>query len=577
MDHFARLVYLRTIAVQPPPPSTSMDGQAAAAAAAAAAAVAAANANAGQPPNNPTGAEAISEWPPPLGPPQQQQQQPQQQQQQQQQNQQQQQQQQLMPAKKSKKRPREYTAESEDESEFLFADAALATWWRREGRWKMDDYNDLPRNCSPNTLINFIGRTKAGQQFLRLHLAKLDGLRHTKKKSNGRLHVAVATAWERLGDYHKARDLLQAAVRLCPEENEYQWLLCKVQRQLYMLESQAAAMERLPEQSQRVYPTPGQIERRRARDLSIAEFVAKYCEAGVPVIITDIVETMTRQPWDLNHINQVAGLCRVVLKRLVNLSVEWAKLELAKESTVAEFIQSLKHPGRDADHESLYLFDWSLPIHCPQLAQEVTIPHYFRDNFLTHTPEGSLYQNSWPSLFIAPAGMVSELHIDTHGTSFWMALLHGRKRWTIFHKSDTPFLYPFYPHSMDPVFEADLTCPNLNTHPLLSLTSPRECVLQPGELLFVPARCPHRVENLDTTIAISGNFVNKANLRAAMEELEVSALVDPPAHQLLRHLQEISRAISTPTPASRIAHTLQTFQTTDSRDFMPSFTQQTNR
>lgn len=60
-------------------------------------------------------------------------------------------------------------------------------------------------------------RTKAGQQFLRLHLAKLDGLRHTKKKSNGRLHVAVATAWERLGDYHKARDLLQAAVRLCPE------------------------------------------------------------------------------------------------------------------------------------------------------------------------------------------------------------------------------------------------------------------------------------------------------------------------------------------------------------------------
>lgn len=475
----------------------------------------------------------------------------------------------------SKKRPREYAAENDDESEFLFADAALATWWRREGRWKMDDYSDLPRNCSPNTLINFIARTKAGQQFLRLHLAKLDGLRHTKKKSNGRLHVAVATAWERLGDYHKARDLLQAAVRLCPEENEYKWLLCKVQRQLFMLESQAGAMERLPEQSQRVFPTPGQIERRRARDLSVAEFIAKYCEAGIPVIITDLVETMTRTPWDLNHISAVAGCCRVFLKRLVGLSVEWAKLELAKETTIAEFIQSLKHPNRDPENELLYLFDWSLPNHCPQMAQEVTIPHYFRDNFLAHTPEGTLYQNSWPSLFVAPAGMTSELHIDTHGTSFWMALLQGRKRWTIFRKADTPFLYPYYPHSMDPVFEVDLTRPDLNTHPLLSLTCPRECILQPGELLFVPARCPHRVENLDTTIAISGNFVNKANLRAAMEELEVSALVDPPAHHLLRHLQEIARAISTPTPA-RLPHPIQPFQP-DSRDYMPAFNQQANR
>jgi hypothetical protein len=76
-----------------------------------------------------------------------------------------------------------------------------------------------------------------------------------------------------------------------------------------------------------------------------------------------------------------------------------------------------------------YLFDWSLPINCPNLVKELRIPKYFANDYLQRTPSGSLYQDSWPSLFIAPAGITSELHIDAFGSNFWMALFQGQKRY----------------------------------------------------------------------------------------------------------------------------------------------------
>lgn len=66
------------------------------------------------------------------------------------------------------------------------------------------------------------------------------------------------------------------------------------------------------------------------------------------------------------------------LKKYVPESVEWARLENDKTSSVAEFIDSVAGEGEDP--EKLYLFDWSLPLHCPQLAEEITIPRYFAGN-----------------------------------------------------------------------------------------------------------------------------------------------------------------------------------------------------
>lgn len=109
-----------------------------------------------------------------------------------------------------------------------------------------------------------------------------------------------------------------------------------------------------------------------------------------------------------------------------------------------------------------------------------------------------------------------------------------------FPSEDLPFLYPVYFGSMDPTFECDLSqgSGGLDSHPLLSLTHPRECVLGAGDLLFVPFGCPHRVQNLTKSLAISANFVDESNRDAVKGELRVNGLLDPRAEELLRVFEE---------------------------------------
>ena len=79
---------------------------------------------------------------------------------------------------------------------------------------------------------------------------------------------------------------------------------------------------------------------------------------------------------------------------------------------------------------------------------------------------------------------------------------------------------------MDPTFEADLSEVNLNKYPALSSVTPKECILCPGEVLLVPAGCPHRVENLKTSLAISANFVDSSNFELVQQELQTNGLID---------------------------------------------------
>jgi len=53
--------------------------------------------------------------------------------------------------------------------------------------------------------------------------------------------------------------------------------------------------------------------------------------------------------------------------------------------------------------------------------------------------------------------------------------------------------------------------------------------VEAGDLVFVPCDCPHFVQNLSDTVAISTNFVDpNSNVRRALEALEEEAWGDEP-------------------------------------------------
>jgi hypothetical protein len=56
--------------------------------------------------------------------------------------------------------------------------------------------------------------------------------------------------------------------------------------------------------------------------------------------------------------------------------------------------------------------------------------------------------------------------------------------------------------------------------------------------ITLPAGCPHRVENLEPSLAISSNFVDKSNFDHVKQELEINSLLDVRSEELLLEIRE---------------------------------------
>lgn len=96
-------------------------------------------------------------------------------------------------------------------------------------------------------------------------------------------------------------------------------------------------------------------------------------------------------------------------------------------------------------------------------------------------------------------------------------LLSGRKHWRFFLEGDRPFLYEDRAQS---VFNVDaFRIAETEDKPLAKLAQPYDCVLEPGELLFVPAGAPHQVLNLEDSVAISGNYIDSTNFQRSLVEI----------------------------------------------------------
>ena len=280
--------------------------------------------------------------------------------------------------------------------------------------------------------------------------------------------------------------------------------------------------------AQPVTPTKVIVDRRSYDDLSVEEFLNHYCKQSKPLVITGLEEkNIVSNPWSLDHIAEIAGSQKVTLKKSTKDSIKWAKLEPSVETSVDDFITSVKL-GTSGEN---YLFDWSLPLFSPRLHAEIKVPKYFKHDYLKKTSVDALYRNSWPSLFLSAKGSVSKLHVDAFGSNFWMYLFKGRKKWTFFPKDITNSLRPKYYESLDPVFELDL---NNGSIPEATKNQACEVILDAGELLFVPYGSPHQVENLEDSLAISSNFVDESNIHCVVNHLRANALQDPRSGDLLK-------------------------------------------
>eukprot|EP00656_Telonema_subtile_P035014 TRINITY_DN39037_c0_g1_i2.p1 TRINITY_DN39037_c0_g1~~TRINITY_DN39037_c0_g1_i2.p1 ORF type:complete len:392 (+),score=94.92 TRINITY_DN39037_c0_g1_i2:207-1382(+) len=325
---------------------------------------------------------------------------------------------------------------------------------------------------------------------------------------------------------------MRQAVALDSSRCEWKIELARVTRQKDALDLASAVSN-----STHVPPVQ-QVVRCSAKDLSSAEFIARFASKGVPVVITDSSPGNAQQ-LSLDHLKIALNTKTVRPKHTCKDSVCWARLEDGAPVQMGDFLNSIQNDSSDAG----YLHDWSLPQNAPDVLSELSIPKYFAADWLQRVVNDSMYRDSWPSLFVGPAGSRSELHVDGFGSNFWMKMFQGRKRWVLFDQRDVHWLEPSYHEgSLDPVFGVcaeHLEAREPTPHTTLRYAQRYECELHPGELLFVPAGTPHFVQNLEASVAISANYVDQSNAQRAIQELQLLGLRDNRAAQLAAGLQQL--------------------------------------
>jgi hypothetical protein len=255
--------------------------------------------------------------------------------------------------------------------------------------------------------------------------------------------------------------------------------------------------------------------------------------SGKPVIVTDALNTWpARSKWNFDFFKSRYGSERVV-------PAIWPGNKYLKVIQFSDYIDSLDDPHRSTPGfwidlatklpceapphppgTPLYLTGWrAFNLH-PELLEDVELSPRFVEDWIPLLPapfrkvseETTKYVSG--GFLIGPAGSVAKLHYDFLHTHSYLAQIAGRKKCILFSPEDSEYLYG---GNVDPAR------PDFEKFPLLRRATGYECILEPGELLFIPSDWWHHVVAIEKSITVSYNFFNRVNfgayIRAILQDL----------------------------------------------------------
>ncbi len=243
----------------------------------------------------------------------------------------------------------------------------------------------------------------------------------------------------------------------------------------------------------RLRPGSGEIERHHklARGAFLQDF---YC-AGRPVIITGMMDDWPAlRKWSLDYFSERLGdrEVNVQMGRDANANYEIQREKLRRKMLFSEFIDKVRTAGVTNDFYITASDNSSNQGVLPELWEDIVqIPEYLN---------GAALHNGF--FWFGPPGTITPFHHDL--TNLFMAQVMGRKRVKISPSWDMPLMRNFFHVHCE--VDGRVTPPT--PQPGLGQPQILECILQPGELLFLPIGYLHWVEALDVSAMLS--FTNFA-------------------------------------------------------------------
>ncbi|XP_076360144.1 lysine-specific demethylase 8-like [Tachypleus tridentatus] len=225
---------------------------------------------------------------------------------------------------------------------------------------------------------------------------------------------------------------------------------------------------------------------------SLETFEATYMKQLQPVIITKEIDywpALSTHHWSIDYLLQVAGPRTVPVELGARYTdVNWSQ----KLMTVQEFVDTyiLKKMGQT---DVAYLAQHQLFDQIRELREDISIPTYC----CLAESDDEVDINGW----FGPEGTVSPLHYDPKHNI--LAQVVGKKYIRLYSEETTPFLYPYEERLLNNTSQVDVENPDLEKFPLFSKAKFKECIIEPGQLLYIPPRCWHYVRSLSTSFSVS--------------------------------------------------------------------------
>ncbi len=233
----------------------------------------------------------------------------------------------------------------------------------------------------------------------------------------------------------------------------------------------------------------------RRHRLSRGQFLDDYYSTNRPVIITGMMDDWPAlQKWNLDFFEQNFGdrEIEVQLGRNSGENYEVEREKYLKKIRMSEFVGMIRSAGTTNDFYLTANNNSSNKTVLRELWQDIVqIPEYLN---------GSDPMNGF--FWMGPSGTVTPFHHDL--TNNFMAQVIGRKKIKIAPSWDMPLMRNDF-HVFSRV-DGRVTPPQ--TKPAPDEPQIIECILNPGEILFLPIGCLHYVEGLEVSVTISfTNFV----------------------------------------------------------------------
>ncbi|KAG8503228.1 hypothetical protein CXB51_001046 [Gossypium anomalum] len=243
----------------------------------------------------------------------------------------------------------------------------------------------------------------------------------------------------------------------------------------------------------------GNVERQN--DLSKEHFDREY-DGKKPVLLTGLAECWpARTNWTIDKL----------LLKYGDTAFKISQRTAGKISM--KFKDYVSYMNEQHDEDPLYIFDHKFGEAAPGLLDDYNVPQIFQEDFFDVLDRDSRPPFRW--LIIGPERSGASWHVDPALSSAWNTLLCGRKRWALYPPGRVPLGVTV--HVNDEDGDVNIDTPSslqwwLDYYPLLAdEDKPIECTQLPGETIFVPSGWWHCVLNLETTVAVTQNFVNPRN------------------------------------------------------------------